>query len=269
MIFARLNSKHRLIIGVIFLIAVALISPAGAREMKIDGFDAEISVTPDGAINVSESIRIRFIGAWNGLYREIPVEYVTPQGLNYSLFLRVKRVTDESGRPLKYESSRVRHYRQLKIYVPNATDITRTIVIEYSVANALRFFEDHDEFYWNVTGDEWDVPIRTASATVVLPNNAANIRANAFTGAYGSRGADAEARAEGNRIFIATTRPLAFRQGLTVAVAFDKGAVREPSAGARFAMFLLSNWPFGLPIVALSSCSRAGGRAAVIRACAP
>jgi uncharacterized membrane protein YgcG len=232
------------------LFALAAASPAEAREMKIDGFDAEIVVNPDGEIHVSESIRIQFIGAWNGLYREIPVEYVTPQGLNYSLFLSVKRVTDEKGQPLKYESSRVRHYRQLKIYVPGATDATRTIVVDYSVSNGLRFFEDHDELYWNVTGDEWDVPIRTASATIVLPAGAANLRAGAFTGAYGSRAGEAETRTEGNRIFIATTRPLAFREGLTAAVAFDKGAVREPSSLARFGMFLLSNWPFALPILA-------------------
>jgi hypothetical protein len=58
-------------------------------------------------------------------------------------------------------------------------------------------------------------------------------------------------RIEGNRIFIATTRPLGFREGLTVAVAFDKGVVREPSRAAQFALFLLSNWPFALPILAL------------------
>jgi uncharacterized membrane protein len=225
-------------------------SSASAREMKIDGFDADIVVTADGVINVTESIRVNFVGTWNGLYREIPVEYVTPQGLNYSLFLRVKRVADEKGQPLKYESSRVRHYRQLKIYVPDATNITRTIVIDYSVSNGLRFFEDHDELYWNVTGDEWDVPIRTASATILLPAGATNLRTNAFTGAYGSGGGNADTRIEGNRIFIATTRPLGFREGLTVAVAFDKGAVREPSRAAQFAMFLLSNSAFALPIFA-------------------
>ena len=40
------------------------------------------------------TIQVAFIGGlWHGLYRTIPVEqYVTPQGLNYSLFLDVKRV---------------------------------------------------------------------------------------------------------------------------------------------------------------------------------
>src|SRR6266478_4063197 len=49
-------------------------------------------------------------------------------------FLDVKRVTDASGRTLKYESSRERHYRKLKIYVPDADNSTQTISIEYSVS---------------------------------------------------------------------------------------------------------------------------------------
>jgi uncharacterized membrane protein YgcG len=248
---ARLHSKRWVITGVFFLLGVVLVSSASARELKIDGFDANIIVRPDGVVDVTERIQVNFIGSWNGLIREIPIQYVTPQGMNYSLLLRVKKITDESGNPLKYEGSRERHYRQLKIYVPNARDITRTIVIEYTVANALRFFEDHDELYWNVTGDEWDVPIRSASATVALPDGATNLRTNAFTGAYGSRAGNAEARVDGNRIYFRTTRPLGYHEGLTVAVAFDKGVVREPSAAAKVVMFLESNWPLAAPIVAL------------------
>jgi uncharacterized membrane protein YgcG len=246
---ACLSSKRWLLAGAL-LIALVLHASASARELKIDRFDGNIVVAPNGVIEVSESIQVHFIGSWNGLYREIPVEYVTPQGLNYSLFLTVRRVTDENDNPLKYESSRERHYRKLKIYVPNARDVTRTIVIEYSVSNALRFFEDHDELYWNVTGDEWDFPIRSASARIVLPNGTTNLRTNAFTGAYGSRASNAVAEINGNRVAFHTLQSLGYREGLTVAVGFDKGFVREPSLIYKFVLFLGSNWPLAAPIVA-------------------
>src|SRR5262249_51648846 len=155
---------------------------------------------------------------------------VTPQGMNYTLFLEVARVSDGAGHDLKFESSRVRHYRKLKIYLPNADDSLKTVEIEYTVSDALRYFEDHDEFYWNVTGDEWDVPIASASASISLPVEARNIRANLATGAYGSRARDAEVEILGNTVEVRTTAPLAFHQGLTVAVALDKGVLREPSA---------------------------------------
>src|SRR5262249_37291374 len=152
-----------------------------------------------------ENITFRFIGSWRGIYREIPVEYNTPQGMNYSLFLKVKSVHDNEGGTLKYDASRERHYRKLKIYVPGAQDTTKTIVIEYTVSDALRFFDDHDEFYWNVTGDEWDVPIAAATANITLPVGATGIRTNIFMGAYRSTGKQAEAEVVGNGVEVHTT----------------------------------------------------------------
>jgi uncharacterized membrane protein len=232
------------------LLLLTFCGAAFARDMVIQKFVSEVVVSPNGSIDVTETIEVKFIGSWNGVYRSIPVEYVTPQGFDYSLLLDVKRVTDENGEKLKFESSRVRHYRKLKIYVPGAQNTTRTIVIEYSVADGLRFFEDHDELYWNVTGDEWDYPIQSASVNIVLPSGAANIRANPFTGGFGSRAQDADVNIVGNGVEVRTRAPLRFHEGLTVAVAFDKGAVREPTAIDRAVLFLRSNWPLLSPVLA-------------------
>jgi uncharacterized membrane protein len=240
------------------LVAVAIaaalcLSSASAlstRELRIENFDSEIVVMPDATIDVTEHIQAHFIGgAWHGLYRSIPVEYATPQGLNYSLFLTVKSVTDGNGNPLKYESSRERHYRKLKIYVPDADNSARTINIQYTVSDAIRFFEDHDELYWNVTGDEWDVPIQSARARIILPENTSNIRANAFTGAYRSTARNADVEIVGNGVEVRTRGQLGIHEGLTVAVAFDKGAVRQPGLLGKISLFLRSNWPFFLPII--------------------
>src|SRR5713226_6207418 len=227
---------RRIAIRSFFAIALvsAFVFPAtsalSTRELRIENFQSETVVMPDGTIDVTENIQAHFIGGpWHGLYRTIPVEYVTPQGLNYSLFLDVKRVTDSAGRALKYEGSRERHYRKLKIYVPNTDNSTQTISIEYSVSDALKFFEDHDELYWNVTGDEWDIPIQSASARIILPEGTTNIRANIFTGAYRSRAQNADIEIAGNGVEVRTREPLHLHEGLTVAVAFDKGFVHEPT----------------------------------------
>jgi uncharacterized membrane protein len=236
-----------LVFAFVFPAALAL----STRELRIENFQSETIVMPDGTIDVTETIEAHFIGGpWHGLYRTIPVEYVTPQGLNYSLFLDVKRVTDGSGRALRYETSRERHYRKLKIYIPDADNSTQNISIEYSVSDALRFFEDHDELYWNVTGDEWDIPIQAASARIILPEGTTNIRANVFTGAYRSRAQNAGVDIAGNGVEVHTREPLRLHEGLTVAVAFDKGFVHEPTAASKLALFLRSNWPLGIPIAA-------------------
>ena len=221
------------------------------RELRIESFNAQINVSANGRIDVTETIGAHFIGGpWHGLYREIPVEYETSQHLNYTLFLDVKQITNGDGQKLKYDTSRERHYLKLKIYVPDADNSRQNIVVEYTVADGLKFFDDHDELYWNVTGDEWDVPINSASATVTLPVGTTNIRAKAFTGAYQSRGTDAESQVTGNGAEFHTTSPLAFHEGLTVAVAFDKGFVHEPSAAEGIFRALRSNWPLVFPLIA-------------------
>ena len=246
---ARASLRRFTFAALLGLLALSGVTTASAKELRIENFDAHIGVGSNGTIDVIETIRAHFIGAgWHGLYRSIPVEYVTPQGLNYTLFLDVKQVTDGSGHNLKFESSRVRHYRKLKIYIPNADNSVQTVSIEYTVSDAIKFFEDHDELYWNVTGDEWDVPIQSVHAQILLPSGASNIRATAFTGIYGSRAKDAEIDVAGNGVEVRTTAPLPYHAGLTVAVAIDKGAIREPTAADEIGRFLRSNWPLFLPV---------------------
>ena len=227
---------------------VAFAAPAAARELKIQKFSAEIFVQPDSALNVTETIEANFIGSWHGLYRSIPVEYVTPQGFNYSLFVRFDGATDASGQPLKVESSRDRHYLKWKIYVDDANDAVRTIVLHYRVTNGLKYFEDHDELYWNVTGDEWDVPIENASAQILLPPRVTGIRALVFTGANGSRAQNADVVTSDNSVNVSMMRPLAFHEGLTVVVGWDKGFVTEAPNSELVNQFLESNWPIFFPV---------------------
>jgi hypothetical protein len=143
-------------------------TPAVAqRSLVIERFDAQITVNTDRSIEVTETIVPRFTGSWNGIFRMIPVEYHTPQGFNWTLRLELQSVTDGDGNSLEVETSRERHYRKFKIWIPGAEDATRTVIFKYRASNALRFFEEHDELYWNVTGDEWEIPIETASATIM------------------------------------------------------------------------------------------------------
>jgi hypothetical protein len=243
---------RRLTSVVLLPLLLLVTAKAQARELRIEKVDAEIVITPRGVVDVTEKIQVHFIGGpWHGLYREIPVEYVTPRGLNYSLMLSVKSVTDGSGNKLKYEDSREHQYRKLKIFVPEADDSRQTISIEYTVQNALRFSsEEFDEFYWNITGDFWDVPIQSASAHILLPENATNIRAKVFTGAYRSTAQDADVEVMGNGVQVRTRQPLAYHEGITVSVIFDKGAIRTPTGLDYFAMFMRSNWPLALPFLA-------------------
>jgi uncharacterized membrane protein len=231
------------------VLALLLLTAAPAtaqRTLVIERFDSTIEVSADGSIRVEEHIVPRFTGTWNGIFRTIPIEYRSPQGLNYTLRLSIESVTDDEGRSLKYESSRERHYRKLKIWVPGATNTTKTVKVTYSVSNGLRFFDEHDELYWNVTGDEWEIPIESASAQVTLPAGVSGVRATAFRGAYGST-EQSDVTIEESGVSVKTTRGLGMREGLTVVVGWNPGVVHRPTTTERTVDAVYSNMPLAIP----------------------
>jgi uncharacterized membrane protein YgcG len=237
--------------NLLFLVCLfTLTTPVFAQSWRISDFNDTILITEDGSTLVKERINLVFIGEWHGIHRTIPIEYPGPRSTNYTLFLDIVSVTDGAGQRLKYDSKTSGGYRDLKIYIPGAVDTTRTVEISYLVRNGIRFFEDHDEFYWNVTGNDWPVPIDHAEAHVFLPKAAGGrLRAQAFTGAYGSALRDATSEINGADVAFETTNPLTMRGGMTIDIFVPKGILKEPSSLTRLFWFVGSNPVVFLPFV--------------------
>src|SRR5580692_2413785 len=232
---------------------LAFAAPASAKSWRISNYQDTITVNDDGSALVNETISLVFVGEWHGIHRTIPIEYPGPDGTNYQLFIDIKSITDENGAKLKYDSSSSGAARDLKIYIPNAVDATRTVDIAYRVRNATRFFDQYDEFYWNVTGNDWPVPIDRAAAAVHLPASASgSLRAQAFTGVYGSTERDATAKVEGSNAEFATNNPLPMRGGMTIDVYMPKGILKEPGGLTKLFWFIGSNPVVFLPLVTLA-----------------
>lgn len=237
---------------IVFIAALfcTLTASAAAKSWRIADFQDNITVEKDGSAVVRESITLVFVGEWHGIHRTIPIEYPGPDGTNYELLVDVQSVADSAGGKLKYESSRSNGNRDLKIYIPGAVDATKTVEITYLVRNGTRFFKDYDEFYWNVTGNDWPVPIEHAAATVRFPDAAAgSLRVQAFTGVYGSTQRDATAQTEGAEARFETSNPLPMRGGLTIDVYIPKDILKEPSALTKFFWFVGGNPIVFLPLV--------------------
>jgi uncharacterized membrane protein len=232
------------------LLLVFTLRPAAA-EWHVADFQATVAVDRAGGIAVTERIAVKFSGPYHGIYRTIPVDYPGPDGSNYHLYLRMRGVTDGAGQPLRYESSRQGAFQKLKIYIPDATDAERVVTISYTIPNATRFFEGYAEFYWNVTGNDWPVKIDRASATVSFPPGAGGLRAQAFTGEFGSKGRDATATATGAGAVFGTTRPLDPRSGLTIDVYIPNGVLETPGSLTKALWFLGANPGVFIPVWAL------------------
>jgi uncharacterized membrane protein len=237
-----------------FLLAALLMfaAPTFARNWKISRFDARYTIAEDGTVLVDEEIHPSFEGTYNGILREIPVEYPGPDGTDYKLFVKVESVTDETGQKIKFEqSTHTEHtsggpdheFLVLKIYA-GGTDTERTVHITYRSPNAVRFFKDHDEFYWNVTGLDTKVTTDSASAFVALPSTAAGqLKAQAFTGAFGSQEQNATSKIDGSNITFETAEPLEAHSGLTIDVYIPKGILKQPSWFTRYVIWFIGGNP--------------------------
>jgi hypothetical protein len=150
---------------------------------------------------------------------------------DYRIAVEAVAVTDESGAALETRELYSGSNLVLRIGDPDRT-ITgqHEYRIRYRVRRGVLWLEDHDEIYWNATGNEWSAPIAAASARVYLPAgvDSQSLQARCFTGAQGSVATDcATQRGDGSIAFVAN-RPLAAGEGLSFVLALPKGVLPEP-----------------------------------------
>lgn len=223
-------------------------------DWDISSFDTDITVHEDSSLTVRETIVADFSReAHHGIYRTIPVQY--RDATNHTLKLRynVVSVQDENGNDWWYRTSREGDY--LKIQTGDPDIMAReplTFVITYEIQRAVSFqFDDHDELYWNATGDEWEVDILQASASIHLPESAEtdDIRATCYTGSYGSTAQDCAESITGNSVTYTSNNPLPPYSGLTIVAGFPKGVIQQPSFAQQTIWFLSDNWPYMLPVL--------------------
>lgn len=252
---------RRTLLLVLMLLAGAalpsrLLAAPLSRSLTLERFEADIHVQRDGGILVKEVLQVRFEGSWNGVYRAISLGHTNARGKRERLRLSVRQVTDGSGNPLRYETERASGQHKLKIWVPDAENVTRTVVVEYRVENALRFFEQEqpegllDELYWQVTGTEWEMPIRSASARVYLPEGVTAQQAAAYVGSASSTEQPRDLQIEGEMVHVSAGRTLNPGEGLTVAVGWPAGVVQRPSEAAQAVSMVQQWWPLVLPLLA-------------------
>jgi uncharacterized membrane protein len=269
-----------------FFFLFFLISPLSAQTTsgeKIQKFDAQIKINKDGTINISEKIVYDFDGLEkHGIYRTIPYIKKNQEGKLFQLDFKDISVRDEDGQPYHYTISRANDNLKIKIGDPERT-ITgvNTYIINYQVSGALTYFSDHDELYWNVTGNEWPVSIEKTTGKVYLPEkiDENQIRLDCYTGSYGSKETnciyhfDYDRDQDGKSVInFSSDKYLNIGEGLTIVVGFPKNlvAILEPKEVVAFfdtivgkiviAFFILLTtfWYLVLPFYIIYRCFKYG-----------
>ena len=249
----RLSYIMYLVSGIVFILIV-FGQPVFAQDFTINEFRSDITIHEDSSFTVKETIEVSFHRQRHGIYREIPFIYTDELGKTIKTPIMVLSATDASGKNWKYRVTRTGSVLNIRIGDPNVyVSGHHTYVVIYKVENAILFFNDHDELYWNVTGNYCKAPIKKASADITLhiKNKGKNLWAACYTGIYGSRRSECFFKTSHNSAEFITKKTLDTGEGFTVAFGWDKGLVTPPSSWKKFfwAMDLEKNWIFSFPIL--------------------
>ena len=205
-----------------------------AQSERIRHFKSNIQVHQDGSLTVTEDISVVCARKEikRGIFRDFPTKYKDRYGNTIRVGFEVLRVSRD-GRPEPYHIKKLSNGE--RVYIGQENILLNpgpyTYTITYKTYRQLGFFKDFDELYWNVTGNGWIFVIDQVEAVVELPPGASILNEAAYTGLSGQKGQEfvTDFDEHGNITF-ATTRKLMPSEGLTIAVAWPKGFVTEPTS---------------------------------------
>jgi uncharacterized membrane protein YgcG len=207
-------------------VAVSGAASAQSSPERVVSYDTTIAIERGGSILVTERIVYDFgSDVRHGIFREIPDRFRYDDRSDRIYPIQVRSVQSPDA-PAQYTVDNTGSLLSIRIGDPGQTVTgVHTYTLTYLVRDSLNAFADHDELYWNATGNQWGVPIGEATVRVTAP--AAVTRAACFAGPAGSASACQQARIAGGAASFAQAG-LGPHQGLTVVVAIPKGVVAPP-----------------------------------------
>lgn len=206
-----------------------------AEAFSIEHYEVRMRVTAQAVLEVTETIDVVFTEERHGIIRKIPFRF--PINGN----VQSTRPFQSSGNEIQtfitkiqvdgvtFETYEEGNYSIIKIGdADKKVNGAQRYVIHYQVYNAINFFNDHSELYWNIVGPEWETNIQNATFHITwdapLPKS---YKTNSFvaTGRYGAQEQNATLNfsADGRSASGTTTASLAANEGLTVGIAFPAG----------------------------------------------
>ena len=216
-------------------------------------------VNVDDSVDVTETI-VYDTGPEqrHGLYRDI--RPISSQGRHMDISNVVVQMSPGESDPAYYRFTTGTlsgdRYR-IKIGDPDKTFTgERTYVISYHAARAVGQTDTFDEIYWNVTGNEWQIPIYNVRASVQLPSGVSAIQNACYYGFSGETNrCDPAVQQGGSYVFEGPGTELGNGQGLTIAVGFPKGIV-EPYSESADLIDRYRPWLYGavLPVITFLAC---------------
>jgi uncharacterized membrane protein YgcG len=233
----------------IFGLMVLVIFPESVQAQSVGSeeiirFHSNLELFENGDVLVTESIRVRAMGREirRGIYRTIPTYYRDRYRNRIKMdFEVIGLLKDGIKEPFfieKKSGNIIINFGDDTFLSPGVY----TYTLSYKLNRVIGFFDDFDELYWNVTGNEWSFFIKEASADVKLPNGFEVLHVACYTGVIGATETRCTSyiRSDGSVHFMAMDA-LSPGQGLTIAAAWPKGLTPESTAGENLRALFFDN----------------------------
>jgi len=201
------------------------------RTERIINFHSDIVIDTTGMIRVTETIKVFSNGKdiKRGIVRSIPVYRTDKFDKKQKMTIDIVSVSC-NGKREDYKIENVGEYKE--VYIGNAKVYLKPGIYEYVIVykspGQVGFFDEFDELYWNVTGNEWEFYIEQASASITLPDDAQSLSVSCYTGFLRSTAMNCSSEEAGNKVHFKTDGRLVVREGFTVAVSFPRDIIKRP-----------------------------------------
>src|SRR3989344_4375433 len=236
-------------IAILFLLAASAL-PVFAKSYRYPRIDVRIAIQDDGSFLVEEQITLQFEGQFHFAFRDIAkkdlreIRDVSVRDETEQAPLRHGSGEPDPNNPASWgtytiaedgDSVRATWYFDLH-------DTAHVWTVRYRVLGALRYFDDHDELYWNAIFPDRDVLVESATALVTLPvmSDPAEMRTRLFTNAN-----DAEGRIVDAQTFSFSGAALQPNDDFTIVAGWPPGLInRTPDRVAVALPILLGFFSF-------------------------
>jgi len=248
----------KLVLLSVFVLSVPF-STAQSKEAILN-FYSDITILPDGRLNIVEKITINAQGQRikRGIYRDLPTSYAHPNYGYLGFLAKTPIAVAELQRNGKTEPFHIKKLENgIRVFFGSEHRMLKhgehTYIFSYIAERQISSIDNTAQLYWNVAGNGWDFNINQASARIKFNGSPSILEHQVFTGAQGSTRTDAQFEFSSNRdLVVKADKALAPRNGMTVRVLFDGSEMSLPQK-SEFALLYEDNkkWFWGAGLLAL------------------
>ncbi len=250
--------KYFILFLFIFLLGIFNLSPINAGDdERIKKFKADIVLEKNSEVIVTEEISYFFPERRHGITRYLPYKYqvqkanggVTDYNVNFKFVSAEESTNGNDWIEVPFVVTKEGNNQNIRIGREDQTvEGDRGYRLRYSVQNVITYQpqsnEAQDEFFWNVTGNGWNIPIEKSEATVTFPAEIDNSKWSfaCFTGSLGSTEAECLFEAvDKNKVKFESKWSLPEKSGLSVLSGLPHGLIEKPNLSQSFWLILKYN----------------------------